>query len=116
MWGGTDDDGFGTTWKDRSLVTFDLRSIPANATVTSAKLQLFAEGLPLPANATVEAHRVTTSWKEGTGGSPSTPTFCMGDGATWLETDGTTKWQTPGGDFDPAIAASVQHTTTDSVN
>lgn len=111
---GTDDDGYGTTWKYRPLVSFDVRTIPVGSKVTSAKLQLYADYMPPATTVTVEAHRATAAWKEGTGGLWTSPDYCTGDGATWLETQGGVKWNTPGGDFDSVVGASVQHTANDS--
>jgi RHS repeat-associated protein len=110
---GTDTDGAGTNWKYRPILTFDVRNIPAAATVTSANLKLYADYMPPATNVTVEAHRVTSSWKEGTGGLWTSPDYCTGDGATWLETQGGVRWNTAGGDFDPSVAASVTHTAND---
>jgi RHS repeat-associated protein len=113
MYIGSDTDGAGTNWKYRPVLSFDVRTIPTGSTVTSAKLQLYADYMPPATTVTVEAHRVTSAWKEGTGGNPNSIDYCTGDGATWLETQGGVNWTTPGGDFDPAVAASVQHTAND---
>jgi RHS repeat-associated protein len=110
---GTDTDGAGTNWKYRPVVSFDVRSIPAGATVTSANLQMYADYMPPATTVTVEAHRITSAWKEGTGGLWTSPDYCTGDGATWLETQGGVRWKTAGGDFDPTVAASVSHTAND---
>ncbi len=47
-------------------------------------------------------HRITRPWKEGTGFGE-----CTGDGAIWSETEAGQPWTTPGGDFDPAVAAQL---------
>ena len=111
MYIGSDDDGYGTTTTYRPVLSFDVRSIPAGATVTSANLQLYRDLMPPATTVTVEAHRVTSAWKEGTGGIVYGD--CTGDGATWLETQGGVKWKTAGGDYDPTVGASVQHTVND---
>jgi RHS repeat-associated protein len=108
---GTDTDGAGTNWKYRPILSFDVRNIPTGATVTSANLQMYADYMPPATNVTVEAHRVTSAWTQGTGGINYGD--CTGDGATWLETQGGVKWKTPGGDYDPTVAASVTHTAND---
>jgi hypothetical protein len=62
----------------RGLLKFDLGSIPANSTITSATLYLYEQG-----NKTAQTtylYRVTSNWSEST--------------ATWLT------WTLPGGDFD----------------
>ena len=50
----------------------------------------------------VQAHRVTRAWKEGTGGSQ-----CTGSGATWYESEAGQPWTSQGGDIDTAVAAKV---------
>jgi hypothetical protein len=62
--------------KRRSLVQFDLSSIPACATVSSASLKLRVE--TTAGNRTHGAHRVLKAWTES--------------GVTWLKTDGSTNW------------------------
>jgi len=72
----------------RSVLSFDMSSLPGNATVTSATLSLYyqASGGNDPAGRTHYAYRVTqTAWTEG--------------GVTWNKYDGTTNWATAGGDY-----------------
>lgn len=71
-------------WTKRSLIRFDLSSIPAGVTVTSATLNLFEAGT-FGATRTIGAHRVTRDWTEAA--------------ATWMRADAATNWSTPGGDF-----------------
>jgi hypothetical protein len=66
----------------RGLLRFDLSSIPANATVTSATLYLY-EGSNKTGQITY-IYRVTSSWNEAT--------------ANWVT------WSVPGGDFDSSTA------------
>jgi len=86
----------------RMLTSFDLRDIPTTATISSATLSTWRR-YGAPSGATVNAHRVTQQWKEGV--SPTTD--CVGKGATWYESEPGHKWSTPGGDYDPAVAASA---------
>jgi len=66
----------------RTLLQFNLASVPAGATGISAQLGLWQ--LYSNANAqTVQAFPVTSSWKEGSGAGT-----CTGDGATWYATRG----------------------------
>jgi RHS repeat-associated protein len=98
---GTPSAGPGSNAWFRALQSFDLANIPVTATVSSATAslwQLSSPSVPL----TVEAHRITRPWKEGTG-----VLSCSGDGATWAETEGGQPWSAAGGDYDPAIAAQV---------
>lgn len=85
----------------RSLVRFDLSDLPTDATITSATLSLWHPDTT-GATLTVNAHRLTSPWQEGTGKDT-----CTGDGATWYELDGGVKWGQDGGDFDPSVAASL---------
>lgn len=106
---GADTDGDTPPWVSlyRPLVHFDLRDIPTGATVTSANLQLYADLLPPARTVTINVHRATAAWKEGTGWAE-----CSGDGATWEETEGGIAWTSRGGDFDPTVVASKTRTAT----
>ncbi|MFL5936133.1 MAG: DNRLRE domain-containing protein, partial [Gaiellaceae bacterium] len=89
----------------RALLYFDLRDVPTDATVNAARLSLwrpYANGF----GATVDLHRVTRAWEEGTGlGS------CTGDGATWSESQGGVGWSAAGGDYDPTPDRSLTTST-----
>ena len=90
-----------TTAVRRALLHFDLRDIPATATVTGARLSLwrpFHAGV----NAWVDAHRVTSAWEEGSGSDA-----CTGNGASWTETEGGVAWSAPGVDYELTPAKSV---------
>ncbi|MEK9660014.1 MAG: DNRLRE domain-containing protein, partial [Chloroflexota bacterium] len=92
----------------RALVRFDLSSIPADATVTSVRLELTVDRTqagPL----SYGLHRVTTSWSEGVenagdseGRGASNPS-----GATWTRATLTTHWGAPGGDFETNASGSA---------
>ncbi|MDJ0709612.1 MAG: DNRLRE domain-containing protein [Woeseiaceae bacterium] len=75
----------------RTLLQFDLASLPIGARVLSAELQLNLEQ-SLGAADTVQVHRITQSWSES--------------GVTWISRDGGDDWSTPGGDYDPSPAGS----------
>lgn len=111
MIGADGDPSSSTTY--RPTLTFDLPGIPSTAKVTNATLKLYADTMPPTHTINVEAHRMTGAWQQGTGGLPTSSTTCTGDGATWYESDGGVSWHTQGGDFDPTVAASVQHTAAD---
>jgi RHS repeat-associated protein len=83
----------------RSLLQFDLRSIPAGATATSASLQLFTFAT---ASATVSAARASADWTEGT----ETGT-CNGSGASWQSRQPNVGWASAGGDYDGSSAVTV---------
>jgi RHS repeat-associated protein len=111
MVGSSGDATSSTTY--RPVLSFDLRGIPTTATVTNATLKLYGDAMPPSHTVNVEAHRVTGAWKQGTGGTAAALTTCTGDGATWFESDGGVSWRKPGGDFDPAVVASVTHSAND---
>jgi hypothetical protein len=93
----------------RALLAFDLSSIPAGATITSATLTLNMSRTISGAQ-TTQLHRVLADWGEGTsnaganeGGGASATT---GD-ATWLHTFFNTGfWSSQGGDFSTTLSAS----------
>jgi RHS repeat-associated protein len=86
----------------RTLVRFDLRDVPANATVSDATVSLWESDV-LRGSGTVSAHQVTSDWSEGTGINT-----CTGDGASWYDRRaGDVGWTTPGGDFQTASIDSI---------
>ncbi len=87
----------------RALLRFDLSSIPVDAIVSSATLQLNLEGIGSANSGTAEVYRVTEDWLEGSGGGVT----CW-NGASWLERDGACgTWATPGGSFAVTPEASA---------
>lgn len=94
----------------RSVLAFDLSPIPDNARVDSVQL-LLDVNTPMGNAGTVQVHRATQDWGEGSsvadmgegGGAASS----AGD-ASWIHTffDGSL-WTTPGGDFDAAFSDSL---------
>ena len=87
-------------WLQRPLLKFDLGTVPARASVLSARLELSLMSVAAPGAAT--AHRVTRSWIEGTknGGG-------VADGATWATYDGSNTWTSAGGDFNSSAVAET---------
>jgi len=94
----------------RSVVAFDLSAIPDAARVDSVELLLEAI-TPMFRSSTVQVHRLTRDWGEGSSSAPSGEgggaASTAGD-ATWIHTfyAGST-WTSPGGDFDPAFSDSL---------
>jgi spore coat protein A len=85
----------------RSVVRFDLSSIPPGAWVESASLQLYCN--QATGSFAVELHRMNADWGEGTsdatGDESSGAAATIGD-ATWLfRFYNTLSWISPGGDF-----------------
>jgi hypothetical protein len=74
----------------RGGLEFDLSTLPANATINSAELELYYHDDYTTTGAEdLEAHRITRSWTEA--------------GVTWNSYDGTNSWTSAGGDFDPTV-------------
>jgi len=86
------------------LIQFDLSTIPAEANIISAQLELKQTATSsAEADAVISVHRITQSWVEGTK-SKSEPA----DGATWNTTDGSLNWDAGGGgSYDATAIASV---------
>lgn len=86
----------------RPLLRFDLGAIPAGATVSSARLELYqTEGGGEAGASSVDLYRVTAGWAEGSGVGQAT-----GDGATWSTRDGVAAWRSAGGDHHGTAVAS----------
>jgi hypothetical protein len=97
----------------RTVIAFDLTSIPANATITAASLSLTVSKIgPAPAPGNISLFRLLKDWNEGpsvgggTGGAQGPPSQ-TGD-VTWLHTFYNTNfWTTPGGDFSSTVSATT---------
>jgi hypothetical protein len=77
--------------KKRSLLQFDLSSIPSNAIIDSASFSMYKTG---GVNGeSVALYRLTKAWTE--------------TGATWNKADGTNSWTFAGGDANSTIVATV---------
>src|SRR5262249_15369918 len=97
--------GSGASAIFRGLLRFPLNDIPPAATVTNATLSLWQQYHASNA-VTLEAHRVTRSWTEGSG---SNANVVCGSGATWYDAAPGVSWANPsgGGDYDSTVAASL---------
>ncbi|GEM_PF-179428 len=96
----------------RGLVQFDLSTIPAGSTITSAVLRLTVINVPgTPANSTFDVFRLQNSWGEGnkSGGSPGNNGAPAATGeATWNSRQhGVNAWTSPGALQDAAASASA---------
>jgi hypothetical protein len=103
--------GDNTTREERpALVRFEVSSIPAGATITSARLRLFMSRSSPGAAIDVELHRITSAWSEG----PADPGQGEGQGAPASAGDVTWShapydpdlWGTAGGAFAAAASAT----------
>jgi hypothetical protein len=82
----------------RSLVQFNLTSVPSQSTVISAALNLYLYNNAGSQTDVVEGHRLLRNWVEGNGSGKT--------GVTWNQYASKQPWTTPGGDYDPTIAGS----------
>jgi hypothetical protein len=85
----------------RSLLRFDLSSIPAGAQVHSATLRLRALRAP-GEDVEFSVHAVRRPW--------------AADGATWTNASASTPWQNPGGDYAPVGSATIPFAGSSSVH
>ncbi|WP_417616052.1 DNRLRE domain-containing protein [Oceanisphaera sp.] len=81
-----------------SLVSFGLSTLPDGIRLIGAELRLYQINT-LASGGNLTAHRVSSSWVEGTGSQ---------DGATWNTHDGSNGWSSPGGDYQATPIASAQ--------
>lgn len=109
----------------RGLMEFDLSTVPAGATITSASLKLIASRTN-STSSLMELHRALQEWGEGTsnsstGGEPGGfGTLATNGDATWLNTfynsdpGSAGTWSTVGGSFSHCVAGSMTVTGVDS--
>ena len=91
----------------RALIEFDLTSIPTDAVVTSVSLNLGAENSGNNSDGVIEIFGVTRAWGEGFSSGSGNGGPAVAPDATWTDAMfGTVSWDTPGGDFDPALLSS----------
>lgn len=94
----------------RSLLHFDLSSIPNGAVISAATLQLYANKTA-PVATGLELRKLNVSWGEGTSDAASLETSgaaaTPGD-ATWTSRlSPSTNWSVAGGDFSTTVSASI---------
>ena len=104
----------------RVVFSFDVSAIPAGATVSSVKLDLWTDPLSSTASGTVgalELRKLTGTPVEGTGDGGGGGS---GTGVTWASRDGLTgtghAWTMAGGDFEATVLASVPGFATTTAN
>ncbi|AIY05395.1 hypothetical protein Plano_1430 [Planococcus sp. PAMC 21323] len=90
--------GRATTNVVRSLVRFDLSSIPRASDVLSADLNLYLSSTNGSAPIDVSVHRVSKSWNESA--------------ANWTNRTSTDKWLTAGGEYSTNVLGRVNGITT----
>jgi hypothetical protein len=79
--------------KQRGLYKFNISSLPANADIVSANLNLVKIGGNSDGN-NISAHRITSNWSEGSGSCSGTTGV-----ANFNQRMSGLNWSTPGGDF-----------------
>ncbi|MDD3080398.1 MAG: DNRLRE domain-containing protein [Paludibacter sp.] len=97
----------------RGLFAFDLSEIPAETVIDSVKFILTFNSA---SDNTIEVHKVTSDWGEGTsysgGGAGVAATT---NDVTWLHSVyNTVSWTTAGGDFESTISATATIASTDA--
>lgn len=121
----------------RTVIAFDLTTIPPNAIIDSARLEVTIVQTPdqtrpdgMPVDDSSSLHRVLSDWGEGFSNAPGAegrgtrvepldpPGAPIDVGAvTWIHTffdpdpGSATFWASPGGDFEPLESASTPFTT-----
>ena len=96
----------------RTLLGFDVSSIPPGSEISSVELRLTINGVPIGAIGGVASiHRLESDWGEGASNAPGPEgqgtTASTGD-ATWLHTFyDTAYWDTGGGDFNPSASQTA---------
>jgi hypothetical protein len=97
----------------RPVLYFDMTSIPSTATINSATLKLTVVNTGGGAGTkTLEIHKLTRSFTEGTGTTPGSST----SNVSWTNYTGSTAWTSAGGDFNGAVSASTTCSTTVTLN
>ncbi len=78
----------------RSLIEFNVSSIPDSNTVTSAKVQIYlAYASNNSANMTIRAYRLTSAWSS--------------IATTWNNSTASSAWSTPGGTYDSTLLDTI---------
>lgn len=99
--------------KRRSLIHFNLSTIPANSIINSVSFSIYCNKVPQTlAPATIELHKLLKDWGEGTSdatGAEGTGAAATANDATWgFNLYNTSSWTTPGGDFTAVKSASAK--------
>ena len=94
--------GRGPDFDSRTLLGFDTSAIPAEATISSATMSLFHDAVSSSSAGSISAHAVEADWVEG-----AAEGACGSEGVTWESRDGTSPWQSTGGDHVDAPASTM---------
>jgi len=101
-----------SNFRRRALVRFDVSgAIPAGSTITSATLTLNMSQAATPGGQTIELHRVSADWGEGTsnaGAAGGAGIASTANDATWIHRFfNATLWTAAGGDFGPVSGSQT---------
>ncbi len=89
---GRSDTGGTSVSPQRTLIKFDLTSIPKNATIVSASLRLYClSALNGATNSAVNAYPLLRSWSEG-----DSTSYVLNSASSWTYSSYPTTWGTPG--------------------
>jgi len=92
----------------RTLLSFDLATIPADLPVQSVTLDVWTDsGAGSGTVGALELRPLATDFVEGTGNSSSSASVGAGTGADWNTINGAASWINAGGDFGPAVLSTV---------
>lgn len=93
----------------RSVLSFPLTGIPANATLTSVSLDVRTHDTTagIGTMGSLELRTLNAPPTEGTGNSSSDPANGAGTGTTWNNRTNTIAWTSAGGDFSSTVLSSV---------
>jgi hypothetical protein len=91
----------------RSLMRWDLSSLPDGATINSATLELYRYESDIFDPIQITLHTITHAWVEGTQMEFWPEPGYTPDGATWETCDGSEDWGTSGGDYTPVVVAQT---------
>ncbi|TAE77927.1 MAG: glycosyl hydrolase family protein [Verrucomicrobia bacterium] len=94
----------------RSVLSFPLTGVPANATLTAVSLDVWTHPTQAGTSsvAALELRAVAATPVEGSGTSSDANNINgTGTGATWLNRSAATAWTSPGGDFGPTVLSTL---------
>lgn len=80
----------------RTLLKVDLSAFNSSTVITKAELQLYSPSQPRPGAGVIRIYKVTKNWVPAE--------------ANWYNATATTRWSSPGGDFNAKPQATLQYT------
>jgi autotransporter-associated beta strand protein len=92
----------------RSILAFDLSGVDTSVGIASVTLDFWTSSAAGSGSVgAIDLHPLTTAFVEGIGTSSSDPAEGTGSGADWNTHDGVNDWDTPGGDYEAPVLATV---------